>query len=372
MMSSEMSQRTTALRMLDETPLELELGGALPQLEIVYETWGHLTPERDNAILICPAFSAHCHARSSPESSKPGWWEGMIGPGLAFDTERYFVVCPSLLGGWGGTTGPRSIDPTTGEPWGSRFPVISIRDIVAVHVRLLDRLGIERLFAVAGGSLGGMEALELAVRHPRRTERAITVSATDRTRPFTAAVRHLGRRAIQLTRRQGASEEVGEEWQEGLRLAREIGTLFYRSRREFNQRFSWQPISEPGASRPTFEVESYLGRQASKVIGDFDPDAYLTLSLAMDLHDVWRGTSPREALVPVTARFLTIGVREDQLIPIDEQEGLHSLLVANGKSSLWRPVSSPIGHDFFLVETGKMTELVREFLAWDARRAARV
>ena len=335
-------------------PFALEFGGELPELVIRYETWGTPAPSYDNAVLVCPAFSADAHARSHPGNPKRGWWEDLIGPGLAFDTRELFVICPALLGGSRGTTGPTSIDPATGKAYGPDFPEIGVRDIVNAHVRLLDHLGIERLQAAVGGSLGGMEAIELAVSHPGRVERVLMVAATDRTLPYTSAVRHLGRQAIQMARRLGDADD-------GLRLAREIATIFYRSRREFNQRFDIAtPPADPDAP-PFGEMQAYLAHQGDKALRIFDIDAYLTLSLAMDLHDVWRGFPSREAaLGAVDARFLIAGIEEDGLISIREQQALHRTLVAAGQISHWRQLSSPVGHDAFLVETGMMTKLVRE------------
>ena len=358
-----MSHESGTDLLIDRAPLELEFGATLPRVEIEYETWGRLSPRRDNAVLICPAFSAHSHANSSPRDPRPGWWEGMVGPGLAFDTERFFVICPSLLGGSYGTTGPRAIDPRTDRPYRGRFPVIGVRDIVTVHVRLLDLLGIDRLYAAVGGSLGGMQSLELGIRHPGRTARVASISATSATRPYTAAIRHLGRRAIMLDPAYNGGDYEGLGPVDGLRLAREIGTLFYRSREEFNQRFPWEPINPPSLSGLTFDVQSYLDHQGRKVVGSFDVNSFLTLSLAMDMHDVWRGfESVEEALYPVDTEFLIVGVEQDRLIAIDEQAYIHERLHEAGKKSTWRPLSSRIGHDAFLVELDTMTTLLRDFL----------
>lgn len=352
-----------ARRFLDDRPLELEFGGTLPAVEIAYEAWGRKSRAGDNVILVCPAFSGHSHANSHEGDPSPGWWEGMIGPGLAFDTDDYYVVCASLLGASYGTTGPWSENPETGEPWKGEFPVVSVRDIVDVHVRLLDHLGIERVFCAAGGSLGAMETLELAVRHPERVEKVLAASGTDRTRPHTAAIRHLGRQAIVLDPAWENGDYAGHGPTRGLALAREIGTVFYRSRDEFNQRFRWQPIADPSRDGTVFDVQSYLDHQGQKILGDFDANSYLTLSLAMDLFDVWRDFPSREAaLEPVDAEFLVVGVDEDRLIPIDEQEWLHHALVTAGKRSHWRPIENHIGHDWFLVEIDQISELVRDFL----------
>ncbi|MEM7585939.1 MAG: homoserine O-acetyltransferase [Acidobacteriota bacterium] len=349
-----------AIQVVDETPFELEYGEVLPRLEICYESWGELSAERDNAILLCPSFSGHSHASSHTDDPTPGWWEGLIGPGLAFDTDRNFVLCPSLLGGACGTTGPVSIDPSTGLAYGDSFPTISVHDIVNVHVRLLDLLKIDHLFAVAGGSLGAMQSLELAMRHPGRVGRVLAFAGTDRTRPYTAGIHHIGRRAIQLGRRCGDDESIDE----GLRLAREIGTLFYRSRTEFNQRFSWNPSRKPDRERSVFEVESYLEHQGYKAVGKFNLDAYLILSMAMDLHDVWKGSpSSEETLEDVSAEFLNVSAEEDHLIPTDEQLEFHQRLDAAGKRSHWCSLPSIVGHDSFLVEKEKVSELVEEFFA---------
>lgn len=370
-----MTSTTTALlagreHIVDRTPLDLEFGSVLSEIEIEYETWGRLADGRDNAVLVCPAFSAHSHANSSADDPRPGWWEGMIGPGRAFDTDRYFVICSSLLGGSYGTTGPKSIDPATGEAYRGRFPVVSVQDIVRVHVRLLDLLGIERLYATAGGSLGGMETLELAIRHPGRVERVFSISGTAATRPYTAALRHISRRAIMLDPAYKDGEYEGNGPEEGLCLAREIGTLFYRSREEFNDRFPWAPINPPSRRGITFDVQSYLDHQGSKIIGSFDVNSFLTLSLAMDLHDVFRGfDSVAAALEPVDAEFLISGVEEDRLIPIDEQRAMHEALAGYGKKSTWRPLSSRIGHDAFLADIDVMTEVVRAFLEAPRRGA---
>lgn len=348
---------------VDENPLELEFGGVLPRLEIAYETWGRLSRRKDNAILLCPAFSGHSHAQSHDGDPSPGWWEGMVGPGRAYDTERFFVVCSSLIGGSYGSTGPASLDPATGRPWAGSFPIVSVRDLVAAQMRLVDHLGIETLVLAAGGSLGGMETLELAIRYPGRVKKVISASATDRTRPYTAAIRHLGRRAIQLDPafQDGSYAPPGPV--AGLALAREVGTLFYRSREEFNQRFKWQPVKPPSVSGVTFDVEAYLEHQGSKILAEFDANSYLRLSLAMDLHDVWRGWASREqALEKVDAEFLVMGVDEDRLIPIDEQEWLHHALIVAGRRSHWRRVSNHVGHDTFLVDRDLMGGLVRELL----------
>ena len=345
-------------------PLALQLGGEIPVLEIAYETWGELSPARDNAILLCPAFSASSHARSHPGDQTKGWWEPMVGPGAALDTDRYFVVCPALLGGCTGTTGPTSINPATGKPWAGGFPETTIEDIVATHLRLIDDLGIETLYAAVGGSMGGMQTIEVGLHDPGRVRKVLSFSATLKTRAFTAMIRHVGRGAILMDPafRGGFYDSLPVD---GLRLAREVGTIFYRSRGEFNERFSTDLLEgrHPSVDGISFDFQAYLDHQANKILKTFDPNSYLRMSLAMDLHDVARDfDSIEEALAGAQADFLTLGVAEDRLIPIDEQQELHEALVAAGRSSQWVQISSPVGHDAFLVDFDIFGPIVGDFL----------
>lgn len=352
---------------LDPQPFEPEMGGRLEALEIAYESWGTLAPARDNAVLVCPAFSAHAHMQSSAADPSPGWWEGMVGPGRALDSDRFFVLCPSLLGGSFGTTGPTSTDPATGKRYAEHFPVITVRDIVDVHLRLLDHLGIECLHAAVGGSLGAMETLELGVRHSSRVARVFSISGTDFTRPYTAAIRHLGRQAIVLDPAfQGGAYDPQHGPAGGLRLAREIGTLYYRSPGEFNERFTHRPVAPPTTHGITFEVQSYLDYQGQKAVGMFDANSYLALSLAMDLHDLWRGYPSPDAILSsgIDTAFRMVAVREDRLISVEEQEHLHRLLSLAELDVELQVISSPVGHDAFLAksERRRMTELIQGFI----------
>ena len=348
-----------------DEPLGLQLGGEIPELEIAYETYGTLSEAKDNAILLCPAFSASAHARSHDGDPAKGWWEPMIGPGAALDTDRFFVICASLLGGCTGTTGPTATDPRSERPYAGGFPEITIEDIVATHLRLVDHLGIETLHAAVGGSMGGMQSLEIGLHDPERVRNVLSFSATLKTRAFTAMIRHIGRRCIMLDPvfEGGYYEQLPEA---GLRLARELGTIFYRSREEFNERFSTDLLEgrHPTIDGISFDFQSYLDHQATKILARFDPNSYLRMSLAMDLHDVARDfESVDEALAGAQARFLIVGVTEDRLIPVDEQFELHEALVAAGKESHWEAISSPIGHDSFLVDFDLFGPIVGDFLA---------
>ncbi len=328
--------------------IALELGGSLPCVSIYYETWGKLRESRDNCILVLPAFSANCHARSSEKDPSKGWWEHMIGPGRPIDTDKFFVICPSLLGGCHGTTGPTSANPKNKEePYQGDFPLLTIGDLVTVHLLLLDHLQIDSLHGVCGGSMGAMQALELGVHHGHRTKRVVTVSGTDRTRPATAAIRHLGRASIMLDPTFNKGFYGNEVPTEGVKLAREIGTVFYRSKVEFNERFDWKPIAPASLVNPTFDVQAYLAHQGMKIVNSFDANAYLRLSLAMDLHDL-----SRKKPEPISNRnpvFYVGGVKEDRLMTLDEQIGLHEGLIAAGNQSHFCEFTSPVGHDAFLV-----------------------
>lgn len=359
-------QKPTAARTFqDGRTFALEFGGELPELKIAYETWGELNPNRDNAILICPAFSAHSHARSHPADPNPGWWEEMIGPGEGLDSRRFFIICPSLLGSCFGTTGPLSENPATGEAYQGDFPDITITDITNAHLRLLDGLEISTLHGAVGGSMGGMQTLELAVSDPQRVRKVASFSATTHTRAFTSMIRHVGRRAILHDPDYQGGFYGRRPPEKGLRLAREIGTIFYRSREEFNRRFSCRPIDPgkaPKLTENSFDFQNYLDHQARKIVPTFDVNSYLKLSFAMDLHDLSRGHASLEAALDrIEAELLIVGVTQDRLIPIDEQLDLRDRLQAAGKTVRWREISSEVGHDAFLKEFDALGELMREF-----------
>jgi homoserine O-acetyltransferase/O-succinyltransferase len=349
----------------DGREFPLEFGGSLPELTVAYETWGELNSSRDNAVLICPAFSAHSHARSHADDPNPGWWEEMIGANRGLDPERFFIICPSLLGSCYGTTGPLSQNPKTGEPYQGDFPEVSIKDITNAHVRLLDGLGISTLYGSVGGSMGGMQTLELAVSHPERVRRVASFSATTHTRAFTSMIRHVGRRAILMDPDFQGGFYGQRPPEKGLRLAREIGTIFYRSREEFNRRFSCRPVDPnrpPKLTENSFDFQNYLDHQAQKIVPIFDVNSYLRLSFAMDLHDLSHGHASLEAALDrIEAELLIVGVTQDRLIPIDEQLDLRDRLLAAGKTVHWREISSEVGHDAFLKEFDALGVLMREF-----------
>ncbi|HYC76382.1 MAG TPA: homoserine O-acetyltransferase [Planctomycetota bacterium] len=330
----------------------LVLGGSLAEVVVRYEEFGRPRGDGRDTLVVFPALSAHSHLRSTAEDPVEGWWEEMVGPGRTFDTERWHIVCASLLGSCYGTTGGLSTDPRTGRPYGRDFPQITPSDQVHVHAALLDALGLKRVHAAIGASLGGMQVLQFAAEYPDRLDRFIAISMTAKTTPHTVALRRIGRLAIlNDPAYMDGRYEPGRGPVSGIKLAREIGTILYRSRDEFNQRFSWDPIGPLGPAAKAFEVEQYLAAQADRFATRFDPNCYLTLSRCMDLMDLGQGCrSLKEGVLRIKARGLIVGVDRDALIPIDEQEAVFKTLRAAERDVRFERLSSVFGHDAFLKE----------------------
>ena len=350
-------------------PFALELGGELRELTLAYETYGVLNATRDNAILLIHALTGDAHAAGwhRPDDRKPGWWDPMIGPGRPLDTDRYFVVCANALGGCAGSTGPCTLDPDTGRPYGGRFPLVTVGDLVRAQRLLLDRLGVRRLAAVVGGSLGGMQALEWAVRYPDALERAVVIAAAGRLGPQGIALNEVGRRAIMLDPRwQDGDYPPGEGPSDGLAIARMVGTVTYHSRESMDLRFGRRPASRPPrypAFGGAFDVEGYLHHQGAALVARFDAHSYLRQTRAMDLYDVAAGHRSEEAaLARVRARVLALGIRTDWLFPPCEVQALAGALAAAGVQATYRELDSPHGHDAFLKEWALLDPLLREFL----------
>lgn len=355
---------TQTARLYDESdPLLLDCGQTLAPVTVAYETYGTLNADGTNAILICHALSANAHAAGyhSPYDKAAGWWDGLIGPGKAFDTDRYFVVCPNILGSCYGTTGPTSINPRTSEPYRMSFPQITVRDMVRVQKRLLDFLGVNRLVTVSGSSLGGMQVLEWALMYPDVCESIIPISTAAQQPAWCVALNTAARVAI----------TNDPDWRHGnyhnqpaygLALARMIGMISYRSPQEFEQRFGRQrrnPAGDYFNFDNCFQVESYLHHQGQKLVQRFDANTYLYLTRAMDLHDVAFGRSDlKSVLASVRARVLSIGVSSDQRYPTWLQKEIARCI----PGAQYAEIDSLHGHDAFLIEFEKLGSVISEFL----------
>ncbi len=345
--------------------LDLEGGGHLPEVTVAFETWGALDADRGNAVLVLHALTGDSHAvgPAGPGHPTPGWWEGMIGPGAPIDTDRYFVVCPNVLGGCQGTTGPASPAPN-GVAWGSRFPLVTIRDQVSVEAALADHLGIEQWSAVVGGSMGGMRVLEWCVGHPDRVRRALVLAVGAMATAGQIALCSLQIRAITADPAYAGGDyyTTGARPSVGLALARGIGQYSYRTDLEFESRFSRTAHEEEDPRKGgRFAVESYLEYQGDKLARRFDPNSYTVLSEAMNHHDVGRGRNGvARALAGVRAEVAVAGIGSDRLYPLGLQYQLARLIPGGRAVTV---IESASGHDGFLLEIGQVGAVVASLLA---------
>ncbi len=352
-----------------EQPLDLEVGRSLPEVTLCYETFGTLNAERTNAILVCHALTGDSHVagRYDPADRKPGWWDQAVGSGKALDTDRYFVICSNVLGGCQGSTGPSSINPDTGKPYGLDFPVITARDMVRAQARLLDGLGIDRLVAVIGGSLGGMQTLEWAVTFPDRMAGIIPIGGAGRFHPQGIAFNEVQRQAIL-----GDPGFLGGQYYgtpgpvRGLATARMLGMITYRSDESMWSQFGRDlrsPSDLEAGMGIAYQVESYLHYQGEQLVGRFDANSYLYLSRAMDLQDLGRGyASYAEAHARIKARVLSIGIRSDLLfLPYLQKETVALVNAAGGRAE-YIEMDSKWGHDAFLVDFDMIAEPIRQFV----------
>ncbi|MGC0208584.1 homoserine O-acetyltransferase MetX [Streptomyces levis] len=347
-----------------ERPLALEAGGELPGVRLAFETWGRLAPDRSNAVLVLHALTGDSHVAgpAEPGHPTPGWWDGLVGPGRALDTDRWFIVAPNVLGGCQGSTGPSSPDPS-GRRWGGGFPFLTQRDQVAAEAGLADALGIDRWALVAGGSMGGMRALEWAVSHPERTGALLVLATAAAAGAEQIAWANVQVHAIRSDPdwRGGHYHDSGRGPHEGLGLARRIAHVTYRSEPELQLRFGRSPQGTEDPWRGgRYQVESYLDHHAAKLVHRFDAASYVVLSEAMNSHDVGRGRGGvRAALSRVTARTLVAGVDSDRLYPPSQQA---ELAAGISTADRLRLIESPHGHDGFLIEVAQVAALVRELL----------
>jgi homoserine O-acetyltransferase len=349
--------------------IALDGGATLAPVEVAYETYGTLNARKSNAILILHAFSGDAHAAGiSPETGKPGWWDNMIGPGKAFDTNNHFVICSNVLGGCRGTTGPASINPATGCPYGMTFPAITIRDMVRLQKMLIDHLGIPRLLSLSGGSMGGMQALEWAVSYPEAVVSTIPIASTARHSAQQIAFNEVGRQAIVADPDwSGGNYYGGRPPARGLAVARMVGHITYMSDDSMREKFGRRLRGKPSFGYDfdaDFEVESYLRYRGNEFVGRFDANSYLYITKAMDYFDLSSGNgSLAAAFERATARFLVISFTSDWLYPSYQSQEIVRALRSRNVDVAYCELPSNYGHDAFLVDVGEQTELVRGFLA---------
>ncbi len=388
---------TVETRYLDlPEPLRLDCGQQLHPIRVAYETYGTLSPQRDNVILVCHALSGDAHAAGfakapSQESTRDGfgaedrdgtagkalgWWDGMIGPGKAFDTDRFFVVSTNLLGGCRGTTGPSSVNPATGRPYGADFPVITVADMVRTERAFLDALGIARVAAVAGGSLGGMQAFEWAILYPGQVDAIVAIASTHALHPQGMAWNSIARDAIMRDPawQGGHYYGTGRAPDSGMGIARMIGHITYLSALALHDKFGRRLQAVPQRAgdnirytitEPEFEVESYLRHQADSFVRRFDANTYLYTSRALTYFDLARqygGGSLARALEGVAARTLLLAFSSDWLYPPSASHDVAGALRGLGKPVDFHVIEAPYGHDCFLLEEARQTPIVRQFL----------
>lgn len=349
---------------------EPELGGRLAEVSLAYETWGELNSSGTNAVLVAHALTGDPHATGGADEShkKGGWWEPVIGPGRPIDTDEYFVVCSNVLGGCAGSTGPESTDPETGRPYGMRFPDITIRDIVRAQKRLLDELGVKKLALVAGGSIGGQQALEWPIEFPEFVGKALVVAATDALGPQGLGMSEIGRRAIfaDPNFQNGDYYGTGRTPDNGLSIARMAGMMTYQSAECQSERFGRNAATK-GRSRMenpggTFDVECYLQYQGNDLVGRFDANSYLYLLRAMDLYDSARGySSLEEALGRIKAEMLFVGISSDWLFPARDVRATAEAAARAGASAGYVEMESINGHDAFLKDWDEFNAAVSPF-----------
>ncbi|MEE9415457.1 MAG: homoserine O-acetyltransferase [Acidimicrobiales bacterium] len=356
----------------DERPFVLEHGGSLRSITIAYETWGTLDDDCSNAILVCHALTGDSHATGDmgPAHPTPGWWSDFIGPGKALDTDRFFVVCANVLGGCQGSTGPASLDPRSGQPYGSSFPVVTIRDIVRTQARLADSLGIDTWYQVIGGSMGGMQVLEWAIMFPDRLRSITCLAATLGATAQQIAWSALGRNALVLDPKWRGGNYYhavpGDGPHAGLAAARGVAQVTYRTDEVFQQRFAREPADSLDGFGlwGQFQVESYLDHHGIKLARRFDANSYLILNRAMDLHDVGRGRNGYlNAVKRIKVPSLVVSISSDALYFPWQQEELVAALKATDQVCHYEVVQSRQGHDGFLLESDLISPRVAKFLA---------
>ena len=358
--------------------LRLQSGAALRPFTLAYETYGTLNADRSNTILICHALSgdAHVAERHSTHDRKPGWWDEAVGSGKAFDTDRYFIICSNVIGGCSGSTGPSSINPETGRPYGLSFPVITVADMVEAQRWLLDALDIPTVLCVTGGSMGGMQAIQWAVSYPDRVRSAVVLASTARTSAQTIALNEVPRQAIYADPNWNEGDYYGKEPPNaGLAVARMIGHITYLSEESMREKFGrrLQDREKYGYDFATeFEVESYLKYHGNRFTTRFDANSFLYITKAIDYFDMSLGRGDlAQAFTDVKAKFLVLSYSSDWLYPPEQSEELVRALLRKGIDASYVEIKSDYGHDAFLLEVERLGELTRDFLAKVERESVR-
>lgn len=356
---------------VSDEPFTFESGRTIPGFTLRYETYGRLNAAGDNAILVCHALSGdhHCAGFHSLSDRKVGWWNNIIGPGKALDTNRYFVLGCNVLGGCQGSTGPLSVDPETGQPYGINFPIVSIRDMVRTQERWLRAIGVTQLAGVIGGSMGGMQVLEWGITFPCFVRKLLAMATTARESAQAIAFNEVGRQAIlQDPDWNEGNYASGEGPRVGLAIARMMAHITYLSdasmARKFGRRTVANSKESTGAFDVQFEVESYLRYQGKSFTNRFDANSYLYITRALDQFDLAAGPGSLEAaLQPVTADALVVGFTSDWLFPPNQNRAIVTALLRAGKQASYAELTTDLGHDSFLLESPELYALVRDFLA---------
>jgi homoserine O-acetyltransferase/O-succinyltransferase len=348
--------------------MPLESGEKLGPITLAYETYGRLDAAGSNAILVTHALSGDAHAAGIHEGDeRPGWWDEMIGPGKALDTDRYFVISSNVVGGCAGSTGPSSPNPETGRPYGSDFPLISIKDMVDAQLHLVESLGIERLLSVVGGSMGGMQVLEWMVSHPGRVRSAIPISTTLKHTPQQIAFNEVGRRAIMADPnwRGGHYYDDGSPPAKGLAVARMVGHITYMSEASMGEKFGRrlkESTEQPVKFGPEFEVEGYLENRGENFVKRFDANSYLYITKAMDYFDAIGANNLSDIFRGLKAKVLVIAFKSDWLYPAHQSQEIVKACKWAGVDATYCEIRSTYGHDAFLLETEEETRLIKHFL----------
>ena len=362
------------LKFPTDRPIALDSGKTLQEVTIAYESWGELNADKSNAILLCHAWTGDSHVSGNAQEGQPtpGWWEGIVGPGCAIDTNKWFVVCTNSLGGCQGSTGPASPHPNDGKPYGSRFPVITVRDMVRAQVRVSDMLGIDVWHSIVGGSMGGMQVLEWGITFPHRVRTLVPIATCLQATAQQIAWGAIGRRSIRLDPKWRGGDyydsAIGDGPWQGLAIARMVAQVTFRSDNIFTDRFG-RELADMDADYnglglwDKFEVENYLDHHGDKLIRRFDTNSYLIIGKAMDLHDVARGRGGLQTAVSrISAPTLTMGISSDILYPTYQQHQNREMISQSGGTCEYVEIDSPHGHDAFLISLDQVGKPIEEFL----------